>query len=142
MSSDPDRATIDADLRAVLGGSFSADDLAGGLYDEITARVNASPGLYVEAFERDYLGANFDPRTHARIFPTALVELLRTGGAEAEYRALGEALLRHYSGALMVFDDATDTEALAAALPERSMRLLAGLDSRRQWLRAVLERED
>ncbi|GAA1954056.1 hypothetical protein [Amycolatopsis minnesotensis] len=135
----PDAATVAGDLRAVLGGNFNRDALQATDYEEIAVRVAGFAPRYLAAFEETYLGGRFDPRIHARIFAPTLVGLLKDRG-RTEYRELAEALLRHYEGALVIYDDA-DRQALAEVLPQQTSNLLVRLDDRRNSLRRALEGE-
>lgn len=128
--------TVRSDLNLVIGGGLNPDAIGPVAYDEVVARLRAHPEVYLEAVEREHLGASFDPLTESG---SHLVALFRVLSDVPEARRIAESLMRHFDGALVIYDKAESREALGGVLPEEVVHQLVRLDDRRRALRALLE---
>ncbi|HEX2028736.1 MAG TPA: hypothetical protein VHF25_12150 [Nitriliruptorales bacterium] len=139
LGAPPPPEQIDDDVAMIVGGHFTPDSIGPDAYAAVTDRVRAHPAAYLEAFERRFLGADFDPLAQSELYPAVLLEIVEGADPEAA-RATADRLLRHLDGALVLFDRAPDAQALTQVFDEDTVNLATRLDDRRRELRALLDR--
>lgn len=128
--------SIENDLLLVIGGNFTPDHLGPEAYAEVVARVRKQPEVFLSAFESLALGANFDALTLSRLHPVVLFKLL-VSVAPGRVRQTVERLQKQLDAVLVVYDSASDKQALAQLLPESTMRLSQRLEQCRRELQEL-----
>ncbi|WP_305044241.1 hypothetical protein [Geoalkalibacter sp.] len=125
--------TIHSDILLVVGGNFTPDHLGPEGYAVVAARLRAAPEDYLSAFEKMFIGENFDALNLSRLHPVALLKQL-AGTSPSRVRQTAERLLKQLDAVLVVYDAASDKQALSQLLPESTMRLSQRLDQCRREL--------
>ncbi len=129
---------IEADVRTMIGGSFTQHSLAPTEYEAILSRAREKPDAYLDVFERDCLGVRFDAEQHSNLHAAVLLRHLRDVAPD-RVRALAASLLRQYDAVLVIYDQLPDKAMLDAHLPLRSANYLVRLSERRRELRRLAE---
>lgn len=132
---------IDDDITLMVSGHFTPDAIGPEAYDAVVARSRANVSAYLDAFESRFLGAEFDALAQSDLLLPTMLEVLHDA-APVPVARTAERLLRHYDGALALFDRAPDRSALMRVLGEDTTHLATRLDDQRRALSALLERED
>lgn len=128
--------SIENDVLLVIGGNFTPDHLGPEGYAEVVARVRKQPEVYLSTFESMALGANFDALTLSRLHPEALLKQL-AGFAPGRVQQTVERLQKQLDAVLVVYDSASDKQALAQLLPESTIRLAQRLEQCRRELQEL-----
>lgn len=136
MSEETASNSIENDVLLVVGGNFTPDHLGPEAYAEVVARVRKQPEVYLSTFESLALGANFDALTLSRLHPVVLFKLL-VGVAQSRMRQTVERLQKQLDAVLVVYDSASDKQALAQLLPESTVRLSQRLEQCRRELQEL-----
>lgn len=131
-------AKIEDEILQVLGGQFHVAAVGPDAVAELRDRIRARPGHYLGALRRMVMGDAFDPRIHADLHISALLNILRDSRAD-EVATIARSLLRLYDGVLVAFDGVPDRSRLEGVMDEETINLMFRLNTRRLELRALLE---
>ena len=128
------------DVLAMVGGNFTPISFGPERYKEIVERARSRPKDYLEVFESLFLGANFDALRLSHLSVPYFLEFLSPVDPVA-VRATAQRVLKQYDAVLVIYDAATDKNALFGILPEETVRLFQRLDGHRIELRQLLKEE-
>lgn len=126
------------DIYMVVGGNFTPDSLGPETYDALVARVQADPRGYLDRFEKLFLGQSFDALAQSRLHLPAFLRLLADVEPE-RVKGLASRLLHQYNAVLVLYDSASDKQALATVVPEETLRLSQRLHRRRLDLESLAQ---
>jgi hypothetical protein len=92
-------AEIERDVLLMTGGHFTPAALTPEGFEVIRSRARSQPEAYLDAFERLFLGDNFDVEWHSDILASVFLEQLRDVAPD-RVRSLAAELVRRYGEAL------------------------------------------
>ena len=125
------------DITLIVGGHFTPDALGPDVYDAVVARAKGHADAYLDVFESMYLGPKFDAELQSRLYLPSFLQLVYTSSPDRTRQAASR-LLKQYDAILVVYDNASDKQALFKLLPDETVRLLQRLDIRRKELQELL----
>jgi hypothetical protein len=131
---------IEDDIFMMVGGHFNPASVGPESFNQVVERIRSQSDEYLDTFETLFLGPKFDALTQSRLH---LPSFLRRLADEAPDRvqAIATRLLNQYNAVLVIYDDATDKNALYQLLPEESVNLFHRLDDHRRELRDLIKKE-
>ena len=124
------------DIQLIVGGNFTPDSLGPEVYNNVVARVQADPDGYLDQFEMQFLGQNFDALTQSRLHIPTFLRLL-ADVAPDRVKDVSDRLLQQYNAVLVIYDSTDDKQALARIIPEETWHLSQRLYRRRLELQSL-----
>ena len=128
---------ITQDVKLIVSGGFSPDSIGPEKYEAALARVRAAPSAYLDALEKIYMGPNFNAQQQSELYLPDFLEIVAPF-EPARVRQILEALLRQFNDVMVIHDQAQDTEALRALLPNDTIDLMQRLEQKRMQLNTLL----